>query len=232
MSSDPFSTQIKNLFPQRVVEAASEHSTQLQKIAEQTSDDRRKKPHSSTRRPPKQSLVQRDEKGNPIYPDPKDVLNVEWNKETGVVTLKRVNRNITVSSEALLYHLAASRLTKPDTDALWFARTPARSPRGELWIIHNPRVFEILVDPLAICRSAADEFNRRGSVELWCFRSRREYLAINEDQTRVMQPTINLNDDTSAEAPAKTVADEIAATGGPAESAGPGLGTEGAISQT
>lgn len=146
---------------------------------------------------------------------PKAVVRVDFDEKTGLVTLRKVSREVNVTSEAQLYHMAAKRMVKEGTDSLWFARTPARSPRGDLWMLHNPRALQILVDPLALCRSAADEFNRRGRVELWCYPSRQEYLAPSGEAavySRV-QPVVSTDDESerAPEAIQKPVPSEEAA---------------------
>lgn len=123
--------------------------------------------------------------------DPKTVLSVDVTDDYSVTVLKASDASY-VTSEAQLYHLVATMLTKEGTDSLWFARTPARSARGDLWVLHNPRALQVLVDPLSSCRSSAYEFNTKGKLVLYCFPSRREYYAERQDasgETRV-QPSV------------------------------------------
>lgn len=174
--SKPLSDQLKNLFPE---------------VATPTSAA----PPTTNRRSPKAFSSSK----SPEALHPKSVVRVVFDEKTGLVTLRKVSRDVNVTSEAQLYHMAAKRMVKEGTDSLWFARTPARSPRGDLWMLHNPRALQILVDPLALCRSAADEFNRRGRVELWCYPSRQEYLAPSGEAavySRV-QPVVSLDDSES-----------------------------------
>lgn len=124
--------------------------------------------------------------------DPKTVLAVEVG--TNSVIVKKANEKSYVTSEAQLYHMAATLLTVDGTDSLWFARTPSRSERGDLWVLHNPRALQVMVDPLSTCRSASAEFNSKGKVTLYCYPSRKDYYAEKQDQpdesaTRV-QPTV------------------------------------------
>lgn len=124
--------------------------------------------------------------------DPKTVLAVEVNADSVIV--RKASEKSYVTSEAQLYHMAATLLTVDGTDSLWFARTPSRSDRGELWVLHNPRALQVMVDPLSTCRSASAEFNNKGKVTLYCYPSRKDYYAekqdhLDESSTRV-QPTV------------------------------------------
>lgn len=132
--------------------------------------------------------------------DPKSIISVSVEKDTVIV--RKVGQNSQVVNEAQLYHLISNVLTVEGTDSLWHVRTPSRSMRGGLLILHNPKVFQVLVDPLAICRNGMSEFNYRGKITLHCYPSRRDYCAPKEShgsspQGRI-QPAVVLNDDKDA----------------------------------
>lgn len=137
--------------------------------------------------------------------DPKEVITITTDKVG--ITVRRATASSFVVSEAQLYYLISALMTKEGTDSLWHVRTPSRSGRGELLILHNPKAFQVLIDPLAVCRNGMIEFNKRGKLHLQCFQSRRGYCAVREDDSMIeasqgrTQPIVILNDPQQTETP-------------------------------
>ena len=139
-------------------------------------------------------------KKNPV--NPRNVVTVEM--EGDHVLVKKATEKAYVVNEAQLYHMIATILTKEGTESLWFPRTPSRSARGDLWVLHNPKALQVLVDPLATCRSAMSEFNQKGRFLLQCFPSRKEYYATRSEtandpsSTPRIQPVVILDGPTES----------------------------------